>query len=70
MVAGMQELEARANPVEYNKNASGPTARLLGGSLMGRGDRYAIHALLQNDEVLILTSSNPEKLRIYNKEKE
>ena len=87
----MQELEARGYPVKYNKNASGPKARSLedilkksghmgGGDLkksghMGGGDRYAIHALLQNDEVLILTSNSPcyyrgnamlEKLGIYN----
>lgn len=33
MVAEMQELEKREHPVEYNKNASGPTARSLGGFL-------------------------------------
>ena len=44
MVAEMQELEQRGHPVEYNRNASGPTARSLGGFLkksgqMGGGDR-------------------------------
>lgn len=44
MVAEMQELEKRGHPVEYNRNASGPTARSLGGFLkksgqMGGGDR-------------------------------
>ena len=46
MVAEMQELEQRGHAVEYNKNATGPTTRSLGGFLkksgqMGGGDRYA-----------------------------
>lgn len=83
MAAEMQELEKGGHPVEYNRNASGPTARSLGGFLkksgqMGGGDRYAIHTLLQNDGVLILNLDSPcyywgnamlEKLRIYNGEK-
>ena len=31
MAAEMQELETRGHAVEYNRNASGPTARSLGG---------------------------------------
>ncbi len=47
MVAEMQELEYCGHPVEYGKNAKGPTAGSLGGFLkksgqMGGGDRYAI----------------------------
>lgn len=37
MAAEMQELEKRGHPVEYNKNASGPTARALGGFLKKSG---------------------------------
>ncbi|KAF6220316.1 hypothetical protein HO133_003448 [Letharia lupina] len=64
MAAEMQELEKGGHPVEYNRNASGPTARSLGGFLkksgqMGGGDSpcyYWGNAML-------------EKLRIYNGEK-
>ena len=37
MAQEMQELEKRGNSVEYNKNASGPTARSLGGFLKKTG---------------------------------
>ena len=37
MVAEMQELERRGHPVPYNINASGPTARSLGGFLKKSG---------------------------------
>ncbi|KAG6999530.1 hypothetical protein G7Y79_00034g069530 [Physcia stellaris] len=37
MVAEMQELERRGHPVPYNVNASGPTARSLGGFLKKSG---------------------------------
>lgn len=37
MVAEMQELEKRGHAVEYNKNATGPTARSLGGFLKKSG---------------------------------
>lgn len=43
MVGEMQDLEKRGHPVEYNKNATGPTTRSLGNFLkksgsMGAGD--------------------------------
>lgn len=64
MAGEMQELEKRGHPVEYNKNATGPSPRSLGNFLkksgeMGGGDSpcyYWGYILL-------------EKLRIYNNEK-
>ncbi|KAL2046869.1 hypothetical protein N7G274_000887 [Stereocaulon virgatum] len=64
MAAEMQELESRSHPVEYNLNATGPTARSLGNFMkksgqMGGGDSpcyYWGYVML-------------EKLRIYNAEK-
>lgn len=82
MAAEMQELETRGHAVEYNRNASGPTARSLGGFLkksgqMGGGDRYATRSC-RIIRVLTLITDSPcyywgnvllEKLRIYNGEK-
>ncbi len=37
MAAEMQELESLGHPVEYNRNASGPTANSLAGFLKKSG---------------------------------